>query len=207
MENWVRCPSGHDNPADRKYCGECGAPLGEDLASMGAPLDEVQAETTSETPPTVPPAPPEESWSAAGPSRSTGVSKSIWVLGGAIVLAAAIVGGVLLFTRSSGNPSEEPRPSHLYKLRGTLEASECGGGYEIEYASVEVRDQNDRIIGSGTTGGDTGSGLGGSCVVEFEVNVPKANFYQVKIGSHGGPSYSFEELQAQDFQLDLSLSD
>ena len=36
-------------------------------------------------------------------------------------------------------------------MTGTLTASECGG-YDIEFASVSVRNEADKLIGSGPTG-------------------------------------------------------
>jgi hypothetical protein len=79
-------------------------------------------------------------------------------------------------------------------LTGTITAPECGGGYEIENANVDVRDQNDTLIGATTTGLDQGTGSG--CTTSFSLQVPKATFYQAKIGTLGGPSYTFAELQA-----------
>jgi hypothetical protein len=118
------------------------------------------------------------------------------------VVGFLALGGFLLL--GDDNPSDEPRPNKLFNLHGTLSASECGGGFDIEFASVDVRDQQDRLIGSTTTSADNTSG-GAQCKVSFETKVPKATFYQITIGSHGGPSYSFEEMQAMGFNVELSL--
>ena len=132
-----------------------------------------------------------------------GVSKTTWVIAGAVVVAGLLIAAAIVISSGkSDNPSEEARPAQRYTIEGELSAPECGGGYDIEFASVDVRDQNDRLIGSGSTSSDQG---GSSCVVRFDVDVPKANFYQIKIGTHGGPSYSFEDLQTNDFELQLSL--
>lgn len=186
------CKNGHDNPQGQAFCGTCGVPL----ATLADPdFDEEEAtEPTTATKEVVPPATP------ASPSHGGG-SKVPWIIAGLAVLALAAVGGFLLL--GDDNPSDEPRPRKLFNLQGSLSAPECGGGYAIEFASVEIRDQQDRLIGSTTTGGDSGGG--GSCSVDFETEVPKATFYQITIGSHGGPSYSFEEMQDMGFTVVLSL--
>jgi hypothetical protein len=43
------------------------------------------------------------------------------------------------------------------------------------------------------------------CQVKFFVNVPKAAFYQMIIGTHKSPTYSFDEMLAMGFRLELSL--
>jgi hypothetical protein len=130
-------------------------------------------------------------------------SRSLQMIGAAILVAALVVTGGIVWASNRSKSSDEPNPAKTYSMEGTLSADDCGGGYEIEYASVDVRDQNDKLIGSATTSGDTGSGFG--CEVDFDVEVPKATYYQVTVGTHGGPSYSFEELQAQNWRLDLTL--
>jgi hypothetical protein len=49
----------------------------------------------------------------------------------------------------------------------------------------------------------TASGF--QCVAMFAVSVPEARFYQIQVGTHSGPSYSFDDLRTADFKLDLSL--
>lgn len=126
------------------------------------------------------------------------------VVGTTIVglIAIAIVGAIV-WSSNNAKTSDEPAPRDTYPMKGTLAAPECGGGYDIEFVSVEVRDQNDKLIGSGTTGVDETVGSG--CEVSWEVEVPKATFYQVTVGTHGGPSYSFDEMEAIDWNLDLTL--
>jgi len=43
------------------------------------------------------------------------------------------------------------------------------------------------------------------CQVKFFVNVPKAAFYQMTIGTHKSPTYSFDEMLAQGFRQELTL--
>ena len=126
-----------------------------------------------------------------------------WFLVGAVLITGLLVAGAVVWASNRSKSSDEPKPAATFHITGTLTAPECGGGYEITFANVEVRDQNDKLIGSTTTGGNEGSGR---CSVSFETVVPKATFYQFTIGSHGGPAYTFEEMQDQDWNLDLSLS-
>jgi hypothetical protein len=44
-----------------------------------------------------------------------------------------------------------------------------------------------------------------SCSVQFVAQVPRATFYQLKVGSHSAPTYRFEDLAAQGFSVNLSL--
>jgi hypothetical protein len=122
-----------------------------------------------------------------------------------IVLAGIAVAVAVVLTSNKGNPSDEPKPERMYDLQGTLSAPECGSGYEITNTSVEIRDQNDRLIGATTTSGDVSSVGAIQFEVEFATEVPKANFYSIKIGTHGGPAYSFEEMEQNDWDVDLSL--
>jgi hypothetical protein len=55
------------------------------------------------------------------------------------------------------------------KLTGLLAANECGGYTQISAASVEVRDENDKLIGSTTATPNVGPHLGYSCSVKFTV--------------------------------------
>lgn len=170
------CANGHEVIEGAKFCPECGAPASEEAAS---------AETQVE------------------PSKRPGRRPSSPAIAVGSLAALAIVGAAIFLLTRDGNPSDEPRPKELFALTGSLSAPECGGGYEIEFASVEVRDQSDRLIGSGTTGNDVSPG--GACEVEYNLDVPKATFYQVEIGTHGGPSYSFAEMETVDWNLELSL--
>jgi hypothetical protein len=182
------CPNGHENAGGQAFCGTCGAPLAEAADSDFEAEGTTESATAREVVPTATPA-------------TGGGSKLPWIIAVLAVLALVAIGGVLLL--GDDNPSDEPRPRELFNLKGSLSAPECGGGYAIEFASVEIRDQQDRLIGSTTTSGDSGGG--GSCAVDFATEVPKATFYQITIGTHGGPSYSFEEMQNMDFTVALSL--
>jgi hypothetical protein len=44
-----------------------------------------------------------------------------------------------------------------------------------------------------------------ACVVDFTTVVPIAKFYQARVGTHDAPAYSFDEMLAQNFAIQLSL--
>jgi hypothetical protein len=139
------------------------------------------------------------------PEPKGGIPKAVWLVVGAVLVAGiAVAGAIILTSRGGGeSTSDEPPPKRVYKIAGTLSAPECGGGYDIENSSVQIRDQNDKLIGSASTGLDEDYTIG--CSVSFEIEVPKAAFYQTTIGTHGGPSYSFAEMGANNWKLELSL--
>jgi len=89
-----------------------------------------------------------------------------------------------------------------YPLTGTLTAPSCGGGYNLENTDVTIRNEKDEIIASATTSASTTTG---TCTVKFSVEVPKASFYQLRIGTHGAPTYSFDDLQNLSFNLELGF--
>ncbi len=114
-------------------------------------------------------------------------------------MAPVIIGAVILVAIAGFLVT---RPKH-HTIDGSLSAPECGGGYEIVNANVEVRDQDNKVIGSTITGFDDRDSP--QCSVTFTVDVPKADYYQIKIGTHAGPSYSFDEMESNHWRLDLSL--
>jgi len=46
---------------------------------------------------------------------------------------------------------------------------------------------------------------GAECRVQFQSPVPVAKFYQITIGTHSAPSYSFDEMHSRSFAVDLDL--
>src|SRR5438094_116564 len=94
-----------------------------------------------------------------------------------------------------------------HTVRGTITAPECGGGYAIGLATVEVRNESNTLIGTGTTssasfqpGFSTDpsgavTGQQGGCRATFSVTVPNAKFYKFRIGSHDGPAYSHADME------------
>jgi len=46
----------------------------------------------------------------------------------------------------------------------------------------------------------------GTCITTFKATVPRALFYQMTIGTHGAPTYSFDEMQKLGWKVTLSLN-
>ena len=202
-------------PAGSRYCLGCGARL-DAPAARPSPVPPPGAA------PAAPPAvqqpvgvPPGPGAGAAGgrtfafaPERRSAAERlrTPWVLVAAVAVAVGLI--ATLTTRDDGagggSSGSGPTPSSFH-LTGTLSAPSCDGGYDIEHASIFVRNQSDELIGSSTTSGNTSSGYG--CEVSFAVDVPRANFYTLKIGTHEGPAYSFEEMTSNGWNLSLSLGD
>lgn len=54
--------------------------------------------------------------------------------------------------------------------------------------------------------GFTATGVSSNiCEFSFTVEVPRASFYTVKIGRRGAPTYSFQEMEQNDWKIDLSI--
>lgn len=82
----------------------------------------------------------------------------------------------------------------------------CGGGYDVEGASVEVRDGENNLIGTATTGTNKQADVPGACEVDFTVNdVPEVAFYKITVGTHDGPSYTLAEMQRSNWKVSLTL--
>jgi zinc ribbon protein len=196
----VGCPScGMVMPAGARFCIGCGHRL--DAPPTGAPptgapppaAPPPAAPTAAGAPPLVAPA-PAPAWPLPRP-------KTPWLIAAAVILVALVVaivnsGG----DDAAGGSAQSPT---TYHLTGTLSAPSCDGGYAIENANVFVRNQANELIGSTTSSSDNSSGY--DCEVSFAVDVPSATFYTVKVGTHEGPAWSFQELSARNWQIDLSL--
>lgn len=71
--------------------------------------------------------------------------------------------------------------------------------------NVTIRDGNGNVVGSGSTGPAEGQSPGW-CVTEFEIeNIDIVDFYEIEIGRRGALSYTYEELESADFNVDLTL--
>lgn len=82
------------------------------------------------------------------------------------------------------------------------------GGFEDVSggAQIVVRNESAEIIAVGSLEGLTlSSDLDGPCVFIFDMEVPRATFYSVEMGRRGGTTYSFAEMEAQGWRLDLRL--
>jgi hypothetical protein len=202
-------------PAGSRYCLGCGARLGVPAGPEPPPAP---------PPPAPPPAPPAAQSPAPAPfTAGTGAGtpagrnfafgpeprgpaqwlRTPWAVVAAVVVAVGVVAALTSGGDDAGGGGSSSEPT-TYHLTGTLSAPTCDGGYNIEYASIYVRNQSDELIGSGTTTGNLSSSEYG-CEVSFGVDVPKATFYTVRIGSHDGPAYSFEEMTANGWSVSLSL--
>lgn len=136
-----------------------------------------------------------------------------WIASLAFV-ALVFGASLLLVNHSDGNEqraisiaaSASPPADTL--LRGTVTAPVCGGGYALVGAAVLVQDEHGTVIGSGMTGrADTAAdGTHAICTVHFAVPlVHKASFYQIHVGTHGAPTYSYDQLTVLGFRVDLTL--
>jgi len=110
-------------------------------------------------------------------------------LGGAIVCLLIFIG---IASRGDGP----------FDVRGELSAPVCEGGYAIEYAPVTVYNENQKVIATSSTTGNTSIS---DCTVSFSVEVPREYAYEFRVGTHGGPVYTYDELKSQDFELSLTL--
>ena len=202
-------------PAGSRYCLGCGGQLGVP-AAMREPVPTAPPAASPPAPPAAPgPAP-----FTAGPRVGTAEGRAFafaperrspaewvrtpWAIVAAVVVAVGLIATLANRDDDAGGGGSSPAPTSFH-LTGTLSAPFCDGGYDIEYATIFVRNQSDELIGSGTTSSNTLSGYG--CEVSFAIDVPRANFYTLKIGSHDGPAYSFEEMTANGWSLSLSLGD
>ena len=167
-------------------------------------------EPVGETPPesVEPPPPPEPEPLAETEDpveKQPTVPRSTLLIAGAIVVAGALIAWAIVSavdrTRSSVDQQDRQ-----YTMTGEIRAPECGGGYDLEGSAVEVRDQNDKLIGAATAGINQ-AGVGEGCTVEFSVRVPRASFYQLQFGTHGAPTYSFEDMVLTAWSLELTLGE
>lgn len=104
-----------------------------------------------------------------------------------------------------------PMPLHAarahYAIHGQLTAPVCDAGYDIEQANVVVRNQNNKVVGVATTSMNRNASHPlADCKVVWTVHVPKAQMYQMEIGSHGAPVYSFGQMQHHHWQVKLTLT-
>lgn len=188
----VTCSNGHPNPSSQQFCGTCGTALPQTAAIPEPPVP------TSPMPP------------AAMESPKSG--KRWWIPVAIVVAVAAAASGIYVIGSSTGSaggpsiPKANSSATSVHTITGVLAANECGGFTQIANATVEVTNESGTIIGSATTGGDMGIHAGYACSVDFSVTgVPYATFYQVKVGIHQGPSYSYSEMQSNGWTIDLSL--
>lgn len=138
-------------------------------------------------------------------------------------IALLLVGGIAIVTRNGTSPSA-PAASPLPTLSGevVLEdiaatrfaaaevGAKCEGGGG--YADLRTGGQILLLDGAGTTIGTGSLGAGrfeprlGGCAFSFSVPAaPKADFYSVKVNHRGGPTYSYADMQARNWQVELTI--
>jgi hypothetical protein len=172
------------------------------------------------------PAPPASAASAPpAPSTPTPPTKRAkkwpWIVGAGIVVL-----GVLAFVAVGGGSGGG------HTIRGTVLLSDTAfgeyetlsvnvdsdgtcygtGGYaDMERgATVTVRDGAGNIIASSRLGPGKGEAtdIVASCEFKFYLDdVPDADFYGVEVAHRGEVTYSRQELQRQDWKVDLSLGE
>lgn len=93
-------------------------------------------------------------------------------------------------------------------MQGRLAAPECDGGWGLEDTQATLRNESGEIIGTTTTSSNLVAPVTSPCVVDFTIDdVPDASFYTIEIGTHEGPAWSAEEMQAMKFRPELSLGE
>lgn len=114
---------------------------------------------------------------------------------------------------ASPTPLPTPAPTpESFVLLGTI--STVKGCDEVRIftgTNVTVTNETGAIIGATVTMGqhDERINSGGimltTCNVSFSTMVPRAQFYHVKIGTHDGPSYTFDQMQQMGWMIALYL--
>jgi hypothetical protein len=175
------CPNGHEVQAGVRFCPECGAAIS---AAEGAAI----------------PASPE---GTATPAPGKPRNMIPWLAAGAVVVAA-VVAAVLLVGGGQTITGE-------FALFDSELGSDCqgSGGYSDigPGASVTVRNEKGETIGTSNLGsGEHISGFG--CTYDFTVDgVPNAKFYRIEVSHRGEVEYSRAEIEAADWNVNLSLGD
>ena len=126
-----------------------------------------------------------------------------------------------------------PTPTS-YTLKGTVTQHECMSLEKLSNATVTVRHESNELIASTVAMPDADTKQvfseidqllaqhfaalqpigpndqlskldAGKCFLDFSATVPRAKFYQVQVGTYNVPPYSFDELQARNFSVDLTV--
>jgi hypothetical protein len=129
----------------------------------------------------------------------------------AVICAAVLVG---CGSPASGPPATSPatsNPPEAYAIIGTVDLGVPSDHADVSRAArflgaaVEVHDEAGRVIATGRTGGLDDNPY--SLVVPFSVDgVPRAAFYQVSVLDVESEAYSFGDLQAANFKIELRSS-
>lgn len=115
---------------------------------------------------------------------------------GPLIALALCIAAIAVIVLASVQGEDE------FDVRGTLDAPDCYS-YDLEFVEVRVLDEAGTVLATSTTGANEDSL---ACTVSWDVTVPKADFYEFQVGTHGGPVYSFDELETNDFDVYQTLS-
>lgn len=120
-----------------------------------------------------------------------------WVAAAIVAIVGCFVAFIVLRS-GSASPVD---------IKGFAAAPQCAGGYQIENANVELRNERDEVVGAGSTSTDVLDRASGTlCMVSFVIaGVPESSFYEIRVGSHEGPTFSRERLEADGWVIDLSV--
>lgn len=132
-------------------------------------------------------------------------------------IALLLVAGVTLVVRRSSGVQSTPATAerlmngtvtlHGYRNMDFAADNSCwgSGGYNDLHAGAQILLVNEANVTLAT--GVLGPGKSGDgCIFAFALRpIPDAKFYQVKVNQRGGPSYSFAELEARNWQVELTI--
>lgn len=120
-----------------------------------------------------------------------------------------IVGSMSLEAESSLDPvvKEELDNNFFWTVIDGERTCIGSGGFDDLGGRMEVVVSD----GAGNTlaVGEAGSGIyqpsRNACVFQFSVDVPRAEFYAIRVGQREGPTYTFEDLEADNWEVALSI--
>jgi hypothetical protein len=151
-----------------------------------------------------------------------------WIIAGGLVVASLIVAGALFAfhgTSSGQSSTAAPRPSAgpRYGITGTLtrnfdggddpatqsyvsanELAQQQGCPDLEDAPVRITSPAGKLLAHGLT--STAQVEGSRCTVSFALEIPEARLYTFEVAGCSCGTENFEQLQSNDFNLDLELA-
>lgn len=168
-----------------------------------------------------PPAPPgADDQGDTDPAGDTpeGRTRPRWVIpaviGGAAVLLIAVA-GVLAITLLGGSSPSHPLTGTMTLTTASLfkgKDQSCVGSKGFDdidsNAQVTVTDGDGKLLATGSLGeGHLADGSTVTCVFPLNVatKLPKADFYKVEVSHRGALTYSYDQMQAQNWDLSLTL--
>ena len=182
-----------------------------------APASSPTSELGASAPDPVLPSPPATVTAAAGDPKDSRAPSRALILSLAAMLAIVVIGGAI-FLVLGGSSSKHAIGGSMTLQEGTLgrkEGDPCtakSSGYKdiASGSAVVVTDDSGKVLATGSLGaGQLGPIIIQDmryCVFPISVpNVPDAKFYRTQVSHRGEMTYSFDEMKAKDWTLDLSL--